>query len=314
MIQDYFKNCAIGWNRFWFAPTDAAILALIRIATGLILFYSHWVWGLELATFFSNEGALPANYRDLLFENHHWVWSHFDFVSSPAIVWTIHWIGLGVIMMFALGLCTRVTAPLSLLLAISYANRAAGAQFGLDQIICFLCLYLALGNCGARFSLDQYFFSKQNGRAGGWLSHSSATSPWNTIALRLIQLHMCLVYLFAGLGKLQGSTWWDGTAIWYSLSSYEYQTFDLTWLAEHLWFVNLVTLVAVAWEITYPFLIWNRLARPIYLLIAIAVHLGIGLAMGMLTFGFIMLAGNLAFLPNEWLKATRRRLLPESGQ
>ena len=112
---------------------------------------------------------------------------------------------------------------------------------------------------------------------------------------------MCVVYLFAGLGKLQGAYWWNGEAIWGALASYEYQSVDMTWISDHMWLVNIATLVAVTWEVTYPFLVWPRLTRPLVLALAVFLHLGIGVFMGMLTFGLIMLFGNLAFIePKFW--------------
>jgi uncharacterized BrkB/YihY/UPF0761 family membrane protein len=84
--------------------------------------------------------------------------------------------------------------------------------------------------------------------------------------------------------------------MWGALASLDYQTIDLTWMAHAMWLVNLTTLVSLAWEVSYPFLIWNRHARPFYLTLAVLVHLGIGLFMGMLTFGIIMIVANMAFL------------------
>ena len=51
------------------------------------------------------------------------------------------------------------------------------------------------------------------------------------LAIRLIQIHMCVIYLFAGTGKLMGEAWWDGTAMWMALANLEYQSLDMTWLA-----------------------------------------------------------------------------------
>ncbi len=128
-----------------------------------------------------------------------------------------------------------------------------------------------------------------------------------TISTRLIQLQLCVVYLFAGLGKLQGPAWWDGTAIWGAVASYEYQTIDLTFLASWPWLVNLITLVTLAWECSYAFLIWPRLTRPVWMLMAVAVHLGIGVCMGMMTFGLIMIIANLSFVQPEWLEGRVHR-------
>lgn len=285
------------WDRFWFRPADAATLALIRILTGSVVFYAHLAWSAELLTFFGSEAVLPEGYRHLAFDRSDWAWSHFDLFQSPTSIWIVHVIGLVVIAMFTVGAWTRVTAVLTTLLVISYANRATGAQFGLDQIMSFLCLYLAIGNSGGAFSVDRWFanrksesgLAKEQGRVG-----LNAVST--NIAIRLIQIHMCIVYLFAGLGKLQGETWWNGQAIWYSLASYEYQTVDMTWLANHMWLVSLMTLVTVAWEVSYIGLVWPKLSRPIVLLLALPLHLGIGICMGMMSFGLIMLIGNLAFV------------------
>ena len=51
-----------GWNRFWFAPTDPATLCLLRVLVGSMLFYTHLVWSLDLAGFFSPAGRLPVEF------------------------------------------------------------------------------------------------------------------------------------------------------------------------------------------------------------------------------------------------------------
>ncbi|HJQ79349.1 MAG TPA: HTTM domain-containing protein, partial [Lacipirellulaceae bacterium] len=115
-------------------------------------------------------------------------------------------------------------------------------------------------------------------------------------AIRLIQLHMCVIYLFSAMGKLQGETWWTGDAVWYSVATLEYQSIDMTWLWHYPWLVNLLTHGTVAFELLYPALIWPRLTRPWVLLMAVLVHGGIALFLGMPTFGLVMLIGNLAFI------------------
>ncbi len=318
---------ASAWNTFWFQPRDPGMLGLIRIFTGCLVFYSQLVWTCELETFLGTEGMLPAEYRQLLFDDY--AWSHFDWIQSSLVVWLVHWLGLAVVVLFTLGLWTRVTALLTAMLVISYANRATGALFGLDQIMALLCLYLTVGNSGGAFSLDHWLRKLRERRRATWQGrgvvpteplpvqpyvvetffHGAGTADVLTnIATRLIQVHLCLIYFFAGLGKLQGETWWNGQAIWYSVASYEYQTLDLTWLADHMGWVSLLTLVTVFWEVTYPALIWSRLTRPIVLLIAVLTHLGIGLAMGMMTFGLVMLVANLSFV--ELPRRTKNHRVP----
>ena len=72
------------------------------------------------------------------------------------------------------------------------------------------------------------------------------------LAIRLIQIHMCIIYLFSGLGKLQGESWWNGEAVWFSSANLEYQfLIDMTWLANHPYLVSLLTHLTVYWELTY---------------------------------------------------------------
>ena len=293
MIREYCLRWRDAWNSFWFVPRDAMMLGVLRILVGSMLVYTHAVWSLELETFFGNESVIPQTHREMIFGSGA-CWSHFDWLPSSSWLWPVHLAGLAVMLMFMLGCWTRVTGVLTWLLVISYANRATGAQFGLDQINGFMACYLAIGNAGAVLSIDAW-------RAGQGVAPSVADVRTN-IATRLMQLHLVIVYLFAGLGKAQGDTWWNGEAIWGALASHEYQTIDLTWLADYMWLVNLITLVAFTWELAYAALIWPRLTRPIMLLLAILVHLGIGLAMGMLTFGLIMIYANLSFVDPVWLR------------
>ena len=290
-FADGLRSGVVGWNRFWFSPSSPRLLGLMRVFVGAMLVYTHVVWSLALRTFFADEGVLPTEYARLLYADGFGLWTHFAWIQSSWAMWTVHFLAIATMCLFACGLWTRVTAILSFLFLVSYAHRATGALFGLDQISCFLTLYLAIGPSGAAFSIDQWLDKKHTKFA------TAAPSVMANIALRLMQIHLCVVYLFAGLSKLQGGSWWNGEAIWGAIASADYQTWDFTWLAHAMWFVNLATLVAIAWEISYPFLIWNRSARPFYLALAVMIHLGIGVLMGMIPFGTIMIIANMSFLP-----------------
>ena len=289
--KSWYQDTVETFDQFWFTPRAPFVLGWIRLFTGLIVFWSLLVWSFELDTFFGADGLLPIEYRQNFPGASGLWWSHLDWCQSSGTLWGAHVVALIIVAMFACGFCTRVTSVLTALLVISYGNRSFGAGFGLDQINAFLCLYCAVGNSGGAVSLDR------------WLSGKSNESRFNVrpdtmtnISIRLIQIHLCVVYFFAAVGKMEGQTWWSGEAVWLALSSYEYQTIDMTWLAKFMPLVALMTLVSLFWELFYPFLVWPRMTRPIMLLLAVVVHLGIGLCMGMMSFGLIMLVANLAFL------------------
>ena len=160
-FHSWLRSWTRGWDQFWFRPEDPATLALIRVLTGCVVFYAHLAWSSELLTFFGNAGVLPADYRQLLFGNG-WAWSHFDLLQSATTIWCVHGIGLVIIALFTCGIWSRVTAVLTAALVVSYANRATGALFGLDQIMGFLCLYLAIGNSGGAYSVDRWLSKRRN--------------------------------------------------------------------------------------------------------------------------------------------------------
>jgi predicted DCC family thiol-disulfide oxidoreductase YuxK len=132
-----------------------------------------------------------------------------------------------------------------------------------------------------------------------------APSVAANLGLRLIQLHLCLIYVTAGLAKLMSPAWWDGSAVAKLLGNVEFQPLDLTWLAgapgaESA--INLATHLTVAFELGYPIFIWRRDWRASVLAIAFAFHLGIGLALGLYEFSLAMIVGNVAFIAGSWLR------------
>ena len=318
LLRDYFRDLvqttSTNWDRFWFSPVDPAMIGLLRILGGGMILYTHAVWSLSLNAFFGSQAWLSREVVALM-QRDGYQWSHLWWCESPAVLWTVHGLALGVCLLFWLGLWTRVTSILTCLITLSYAHRAPEAMYGLDQVNGFLSLYLAIAYLGitperSAYSLDRWLAARRQSRP------LSAAPPSITanIATRLIQVHMCVLYLFAGLSKLQGEAWWNGTAIWGAVANLEYQSLDLLWLVHHPWLVNLMTHVTVAWEVTYIALVWGRLTRPIVLALAIPVHLGICCCLGMVTFGSIMLIANLAFVSPTLVRAIlTRRTTPTPG-
>lgn len=311
-IADYFRTLGRTtvrkWDEFFFSPVDPTLTAVLRILTGLMLVYTHLVWGLALEDFFGPHSWLDP---DMLWEQQRaagqYTWSLWWLVP-PEFLWAFHWACIAVLVMFTLGLFTRVTSVLALAVTISYAYRTPTALFGLDQINAMLALYLCLGPCGATLSLDR-LIRRWRTRETPPVQPSVAAN----VSLRLIQLHMCVIYLFAGLAKMRGGAWSDGTAMWWALANLEYtsQSFDMTWLARHPVLLNVMTHTTVLWELSFCMLIWRPLLRPLVLAVGVVLHLGIGAFLGMWTFGLIMLVGCAAFLPPQMVRQCVTALVPQ---
>lgn len=294
-----------AWNEFWFADVAPYSLALLRILTGGMLVYTHFVWGLKFQEFLGPDGF---NGDFLLKELQRGIvptaFLSFWWIVPENFVPTVHAACLTVLVCFMLGWMTRITSILAVFITVSYAHRAMLANYGLDQINSILVFYLALSRCGDAYSLDRLWqLSRERRRKIAPERRMFLSLPkahWtNCLAMRLIQCHYCVIYFAAGTGKLQGESWWNGEAIWRAVANHEYQSLDMTWLAHAPWLVNFITHLTVFWEISFCFLVWRPALRPFILLVGALMHLGIGAFLGMWTFGLAMLFGYLGFVPPE---------------
>ncbi len=287
-VRDAATATTNAWNQFWFTPADPTTLCLIRVLAGLMLFYTHAVWTLDLEAFFGEQSWLS---REVITQatQDGYSWSVLSWCRSSTALWAMHIVALTTFALLTIGMWTRAVAVLAFVFTVSYAQRTPGALYGLDQINSLLSLYLMIGPCGSRYSVDAW-------RARHVARPSEPSDVTANLAIRLMQCHLCVIYLFAGLSKLQGLSWWTGFAFWGGIANQEYQTLDLTWLADWPLVINALTHLTVAFELSYCVLIWNRWTRPLVLLVAVGLHLGIVFALGMPTFGLAMLIANVSFI------------------
>jgi hypothetical protein len=278
-------------------------------------------------------------------------WSIWMHVTEPATMMAVHWVFVFVTFLFMIGFCTRLTSVLAWFAAMNYVLRSPLTLFGVDTMMLILMIYLMLGPSGAAVSVDRWIAAwwKQHGR--DWLRRwglfgaapaEDETEPQPTgqlqleplrktvvanVALRMLQIHVCIIYAAAGLAKLKGSSWWSGTAIWGTLANPEFAPLSsglymylLQWLANNFFFLQIFlfcgTIFTLFFEICYPFLIWSRRTRWLMLSMAIVLHGLIGMIMGLKTFALVMLVMNMAFLPPaavQWILSRFQMLWPQTG-
>lgn len=306
-----------SWDRFWFAARHVETLAVLRILTGAMLVYSHLVLASDLGSFIGPDAWIDNETSRSLhngtFGEATAAWSYLWNINSPTVIWVHHLVTLAASIAFMVGFLTRVTGPVAWVLQLMVVHRLLGSLFGLDQIVTYCAMYLAFTPCGAVFSVDAWLRKKRLvsgdfdengtnhlGRIRRWMFPGDVPSVSANVATRLIQLHLCVIYLFGGLAKARGQLWWDGTALWYAVGNYEYQSIDVTFLSNYPTFFTGLTHITLMWEIFYCALVWSKFTRPIALALAIAVHGGIAIFLGMATFGLMMIAANAIFL-SPWL-------------
>lgn len=276
---------------FLLRPRSAYSLAAIRIATGGMIAYIHLIWMLRIEAFFGPDALLSGKFMQSLHADQ-WKWTYLANTDSTMVVWVHEVVALTAGISMCVGLASRWSIPIAWLTTLLTAHRLAPFLFGLDQIVLMLSMYLCLADSGSVWSVDEYLTPDR----------STGESWNNALATRLIQLHLCVIYLFGGLGKLRGWMWWDGSAMWFSAASYEYQSLSLLWIGSMPTLGSIATHLTLFWECAYASLIWNRWTRPWMLGMAVCVHGGIAIFLGMITFGVMMIVANLAFVEPEMLR------------
>ena len=277
------------WDRFWFAPTSLATLAVVRIAFGVVMF----LWGLAILpdslSFFSPHGVLPEHPAAGLRWGLLALWN-----ADIAVVLVVGMLIVSAACL-AIGFKTRLAAVVSWVALISLTRRDPFAFNSGDALLRNIALFLALAPSGEALSLDRWRVD----RASFWTF--PARSPW---ALRLIQVQISMVYLFTVWAKARGERWFGGTAVSESLRVDDLVRFGVPdALTDSVLLANMLTFGTLVVELALALLIWNRRWRPYVVAAGIALHLFIELTFALGFFSMVMIASYLAFVPEETMEA-----------
>jgi hypothetical protein len=216
-------------------------------------------------------------------------------ISSSACVYGVFFLYLLALFGLLIGWQTRVMALGAWLLHILTVNSGFLSLYGVDTMIHICLFYCVWMPVGAAFSLDQYLR-----RAPVRPSFMAG------IGLRALQLHLCIIYLNTGTAKAQGIQWWTGEAIWRAVMQPQFAVFDLSWLAYVPFLAQVTCWTVMLIEVGYLFFIWPARTRPLWLVAAIGLHLGIGLLMGLWMFSLMMIVMNLSAFGFDLLMSALR--------
>jgi hypothetical protein len=303
-FRELSKQVGRVWNRFWFTPRDPFTLSVLRIAVGLMAIFYIVSHSADLVHWFAADGILPGETAQRLAgaeqSRYFFHYSYLYFANTAVGLWTLHVLGLVVLVAFTAGLCTRVTSVLAVVVALSYVHRAPMITAQFEPVLTMLLIYLCLAPTGRYLSVDRWLRQRKTG-SSGLSAAGDEQSVMATICTRLIQLHLAALYLMIGLNMLSAETWWTGEATWWLMARSESRLVDLTGLASHMMLVNLWTHLVVAYQFSFGLLIWPRLLRPILLVLGPLVWLPLALVTGTLAYAAVMLVASVVFVePGHW--------------
>jgi hypothetical protein len=281
------QRLVAAWEAFWFEPESTSVVAIWRIAFGLIVF----AWALALApdlfTFFSSSGiqSIPPPQP----------WSLLHVFPSDTALVTIYVLLIVGSLSLAVGFMSRLSSVVVWLCVVSFTRRMPFILNSGDVVLQNVAFYLMLAPSGAALSVDRWLRVKER----FW--EAPIRSPW---ALRLMQVQLSALYITAVWAKLQGVSWNDGSAVHYAFSIADIHRFPLPgFMINDPLFVNLETYSTLLVEAALGILIWKRVLRPWVLLAGIGLHLMIEYAITVSFFSWIMLVCYLSFVSPEWLNA-----------
>jgi hypothetical protein len=287
--QPILDRLVTAFVTFVSAPASAKPLAVLRIGLAGLLLVQALALGGVVTELYGPRGIIPWSIvHDQAVQGMprlSWVVdalaSHG--VSADTCVRGVYLVYVGSLAGLLLGWHTRLSALVAWLTHLALMTSGNASIYGVDQfalIALFYCVCLPVGDA---LSADQTL-----GRVSG------APSPGARLGLRLLQLHMCVVYLSSGIEKASGEQWWNGEAIWRALLCPTSALFDFGWLAWAPWLAVVLCWGTLAVELGYAFLIWPRRTRKLMLLATVGMHAGIALSMGLVMFSAVMIVLNLA--------------------
>jgi hypothetical protein len=310
MIAAYFHQFievfGQSWNRFWYTPSNPLPLGVIRVLAGLIAIASLVTFTPDVDRLLSKSGMMPVEVVVGLQtpvtedgkEVRPWRWSYLDYLSSRDLH-VAHWCGLAVLVAYTLGIYTRATSILALIVVLSYLHRLPMVAMYHERILAFVMFFVALGPAGARLSLDRWLANRKGLPALG--------NTWTaTVSLRMMQIQFAVMCFMMALAKLStgGDMWWPGLAVWWLAQAPGASLIDLKWLGRnHQFLINFWSHAIVFFELAFPFLIWRPILQPLLITIGVAIWLSVMVLTGQVLFILSLLTALLCFVTGEQMMA-----------
>lgn len=157
---------------------------------------------------------------------------------------------------------------------------------GADRFLHMMLIYLMLSPCNKVWSIDSILKANKN-------------KMGSVFILRMIQIHIAVIYFISGFSKSLDNNWLEGNAMIMAAMNPINNSWDLNFLANYPTLIiclKYYTFLIIMWEILFPVLLFNKYSKNISFAIGISMHLGIIVFLRLEWFGYMAIASYLAYL------------------
>jgi hypothetical protein len=262
-----------SWVNFWFAAVDPIGLNALRVLAGLLFLFWLLPFAGEHQALFGLGGWFDATaYREAShlrgLPPHLFGWSLVYLCGTNSVALAVvYWLLIASILLFTLGLATRITGILTWVAVVSYTANPALA-YDADPLLNMLAFYLMIGYLllGQRRP-GQLWLTRLLGPRETWLFRRAAENPTESVganlAMRLFQVHFAIAMVASGLHKLQIKEWWNGLAPWFYVNAPYHTTEEQVksfgpQAGAFLTLFSLFAYLTLAWQIGFPGFAWRR--------------------------------------------------------
>ena len=282
-------------HRFFTEPLSPIIWGYFRIAIALFCLVEYTLIAPDLVLLFSKNGLVPWQIGDNLVATYLPTIGKLEqffgngLLSSKEWLWLCYSLFMLSLVGLLMGWQTRTMAISAWLMHLIFFQTAHLCAYGVESFTSIALFYSIFAPIEQAISIDSWR-----------KAHPAPPSSWARISLRVLQIHLCVVYLASGLEKSMGAEWWNGNAIWYALNEEQFRQFDMSWLAQVPFISKILGWGTLMIEIGYIFFIWFPRMRRFWLSLTLSLHLGIAIFMGLHLFATVMILLNLF----AWLEMT----------
>ena len=282
------------WYDVWvFQQCDPALLPWLRMGFAILVAANTLVWLRDGSFWFSDAGVLKT--VSAIEINNHARWSILFYLpSTPAVVNSCLSLLLVHCLLLLVGCWSRAQMICIFLWLVSFQMRNPIICDGEDTLLRCLAFYMIFLPLDGSWSVTHAW----RRRRGLPIANVTAADTW---AITLVRFQMVVIYLSATWSKMLGSTWQDGTALYYV--SHMTDLFGrlpvVTGLFDNLMFVKLLTWSVMLIEGLLPIMLWIPRLRYWGVALGIMLHLGIELTMNLFLFEWLMMFGLISFLGKE---------------